>query len=428
MYEADLKSLGSRIVPAWFDEAKFGIFIHWGLFSVPGFAPGGGNISDAFKQDYDRAIVMVPYTEWYENAIKAPDTPSAAFHLKNYGDAPYEAFANPFKEGLVHWNPAEWARLFSQAGAKYVVMVVKHHDGYCLWPSNVKNLHRPGWNTQRDLVGELADAVRAQGLRFGIYYSGGIDWSFNREPLLTLGDFIGSMPGGDYPAYALAQVRELIARYRPSVLWNDISWPTGFSDLLRLFADYYNEVPDGVVNDRWPHAGLFTKLMRFSVVRRLFDRMVKRHIRKKPDTFDGIIPPVVPHSDFRTPEYVRNPRMGNKKWEATRGMSYSFGFNRNDKPADYTPFETLLADFIDGVAHGGNLLLNVGPRADGHIPVEQLERLTKFGDWLRLNGEAIYGTVPHESPDAETEDGLPVRVTRKGDVLNLIVLGTVSDP
>ncbi len=426
MYEANLKSLGSRALPEWYDEAKFGIFIHWGLFSVPGFAPGIGNISDAFKKDYDHAIAMAPYTEWYENAIKVPGTPSAVFHLKNYGSALYEAFTGTFQEGLSHWDPDEWARIFSEAGAKYVVMVTKHHDGYCLWPSNIKNPHHAGWNTQRDLVGELADAVRARGLRFGVYYSGGIDWSFNREPLLTLGNFMGSQPGGDYPTYALAQVRELITRYRPSILWNDISWPTGFGELLRLFADYYTEVPDGVVNDRWPHAGLFMKLMRFSVVRRLFDWMVKRHIRKKPHAFDGIIPPIIPHSDFRTPEYVRNPRMGKKKWEATRGMSYSFGFNRNDMPTDYTPFETLLADFIDGVAHGGNLLLNVGPRADGHIPDEQLERLAKFGDWLRLNGTAVYGTVPSEHPDTETGEGLPVRFTRKGHMLNLIVLGEVS--
>ena len=170
---------------------------------------------------------MTPYTEWYANAIKVTGTPSADFHRATYGDQPYEAFQTPFLDGLKAWDPARWAESFRDAGARYVVMVTKHHDGFCLWPSGVENPRRAGWNSRRDLVGELAASVRAAGMRFGVYYSGGIDWSFNREPLRTMADFMGSTPGGRYPAYAEAQVRELIDRYEPSVLWNDISWPTG---------------------------------------------------------------------------------------------------------------------------------------------------------------------------------------------------------
>ncbi|MEN6543851.1 alpha-L-fucosidase [Parvibaculum sp.] len=428
-YSGDLESLNGRPLPKWYDDAKFGIFIHWGVWAIPGFAPRLGSISDAFKNDYKRAVAMVPYTEWYANAIKVPGTPSAEFHAQTYGNRPYTDFKAPFLEGLKQWDPAEWAETFRNAGAKYVVLVTKHHDGFCLWPSNVRNRHEKDWMTERDVVGELARAVRALGMRFGVYYSGGIDWTFNREPLRTFGDFIGSTPTGDYPAYAKAQVRELIERYEPSVLWNDISWPTGQDELLDLFADYYNAVPEGVVNDRWVHAGLFSKAMHFKMARRLFDYVAQRHIAKNPKAVEGVIPQPIPHSDFRTPEYTRFSTFQKKKWEATRGMSYSFGFNRNDHEEDYASADTLLSDFIDGVSKGGNLLLNVGPRAtDARIPAEQISRLKAFGEWLAENGPAIYGTAPwrrddSDCSDAVTDADIPVRFTRKERTVNVIPLG-----
>ncbi len=419
----DLESLNARPLPDWYDEAKFGVFIHWGMFAIPAFAARLGSISDAFKTDYDRAVAMTPYTEWYANAIKVPGTPSAEFHKATYGDAPYEAFKEPFVEGLAHWDPASWAESFRDAGARYVVLVTKHHDGFCLWPSGVGNPKRAGWFTKRDIAGELASAVRAAGLRFGVYYSGGIDWSFNPEPLRTMADFMGSTPDGPYPDYAEAQVRELIERYEPSVLWNDISWPTGQDAMNRLFADFYNAVPDGVVNDRWVSSSPETNFLRGQDARRAMDERIKERIRKHPETFDGIIPAPVPHSDFRTPEYARFPDIQVKKWEATRGMSHSFGFNRNDAEADYASAQSLVSDFIDGVSKNGNLLLNVGPMANGEIPEPQLARLKAFGAWLRANGSAIYGTRPWDRAEGVTAEGLPVRFTQGRDRLNLIVLG-----
>ncbi len=423
-YAPTADSLNSRPLPAWYDEAKFGIFIHWGLFAIPAFAAKLGSISDAFKTDYDRAVAMTPYTEWYANAIKVAGTPSADFHQQTFGGAPYEDFKQPFVDGLKAWDPAAWAEAFRDSGARYVVLVTKHHDGFCLWPSDVENPHRAGWNSGRDIVGELAAAVRAAGMRFGVYYSGGIDWTFNPEPLKTLADFIGSVPGGAYPAYADAQVRELIDRYEPSVVWNDISWPTRQAPLFRLFADYYNAVDEGVVNDRWTCANAATPFLHLKLVRRLLDGRFKAAMKKNPKAFEGVIPPVVPHSDFRTPEYARFPTIQAKKWEATRGMSHSFGFNRNDQEADYASTETLLGDFIDGAAKNGNLLLNVGPRADGSIPEPQAARLKAFGAWLRAHGEAIYGARPWTRAEGVTADGDPVRFTVTGDRLNLIVLGS----
>jgi alpha-L-fucosidase len=423
-----LADLNARAVPDWYQDAKFGIFIHWGAFAIPGFAPRLGSIGEAFARDYDRAVAMVPYTEWYCNAIKVPGTPSAEFHRAHYGDAPYDDFKPPFEAGLDRWDPAAWAEAFRDAGACYVVLVTKHHDGLCLWPSQVANPHRTGWTTRRDIVGDLAAAVRAAGLRFGVYYSGGIDWTFNRRPLRTLGDFLASTPGGEYPAYAMAQVRELIDRYEPSVLWNDISWPTRAGPLYRLFADYYRAVPDGVVNDRWVAASLQRDALKIPLVRRYVDRKIKAAIaRQGADASKGIIPPEIPHSDFRTPEYTAFTEIQTKKWEATRGMSHSFGFNRNDTEADYASAETLIHDFIDAVSRNGNLLLNVGPRAtDAAIPGEQLGRLRQFGAWLRANGDAIYGTRPWTRSDGETECGQAVRFTAAPGRVNLIFKGPVA--
>jgi alpha-L-fucosidase len=264
-------------------------------------------------------------------------------------------------------------------------------------------------------------------LRFGVYYSGGMDWTFNRRPMMTIADVIGSKPGGAYPEYAEAQLRELIARYQPSVLWNDISWPTAQSRLNALFAEYYQAVPEGVVNDRWVTSGLAGQMVKFAPLRRLLDWGIKRRLRSRPESLEGIIPAPVPHSDFRTPEYARFPEIQTKKWEATRGMSHSFGFNRRDTEDDHAPAETLLSDFLDGVSKNGNLLLNVGPEPGGLLPAPQVRRLRFFGAWLRANGEAVFATRPWIRADSTTSNGLPVRFTHQGGNLYLIILGACPD-
>ena len=303
-YLASVDSLRKHSVPAWFDDAKFGIFIHWGLFSVPGFAPKG-SYADVLRNDYDHAMTRSPYAEDYWNAMRDPGSPTAAYHKEHYGEMLYEGFKAIFEDQLKNGSADRWAETFRRAGAKYVVMVAKYHDGFSLWPTQVRNPHKPDWFSRRDLVGELADATHKRGMKFGIYYSGGVDWTFQTKTVKTLGDYVYMDHGSDYADYADAQVRELITRYKPDILWNDISWPTGEKRLFAMFADYYNTVPDGIVNDRWQTGSLFKKAMGVKPARATFDLLMKQVIKSRPDFLDSIKPPIIPHSDLTTPEYTQ---------------------------------------------------------------------------------------------------------------------------
>ncbi len=420
IYEATRESVQRHPVPTWFDDAKLGVFIHWGVYSVPGYAPRG-----APSAVYSRAgQAASPYAEWYWNSLKLPDSAVRAHHRKTHGDASYESFAADFRKALEGWDPRAWAKSFRDAGARYVVLVTKHHDGFCLWPSAVRHPDpsRRDWNAGRDLVGELAACVRAEGLRFGVYYSGGLDWTFNDRPLRGVADLMAGMPDGEYAGYATAQVRELIERYAPEVLWNDISWPTGRQELFRLVADYYNAVPEGVINDRWMHRTLAVPLLRIGPILWLANLLVRRWMVQE----EGLGSPPAPSVyDYRTPEYSSYAETQSGKWECARGIDKSFAFNRNSRPEDFLSHEELLHDFVDAVSKNGNLLINVGPRGeDARIPELQLERLRWLGDFLRDCGEAIHGSRPWKRAEGETREGVPVRFTTRAGILYATLLGT----
>ncbi len=419
-YQPTKESLNTHPLPDWFHDGKLGIFLHWGLYSIPGFAPKG-KLEDVLKRDYAHAMVKNPYAEDYWNAMRDPTTPTAAFHREHYGERPYEEFRAPFRDALKTWDPDGWATEFRDAGGHYVVLTAKYADGFCLWPTKYKNPFINDWFTERDVVGDLARAVRRQGMRFGAYFSGGLDWSWHKKPQRTLGEYIAGVPGGDFPAYSEHQFRELIDRYELDILWNDITWCHNEPALFRFFADYYNRIPSGVVNDRFSTVEP-TQAAARPVIAKAIDAALRARVEAGGELFSADRP-MPPHADFVTPEWVQFTEIRSKKWEVCRGMAYSWAFNRTETEADHIKPDELVFNFIDAVSKNGNMLLNVGPDGDAKIPPEQLVRLRALGEWIKPNGGAIFGTRPWKRPEAKTADGLPVRITTKGDTLNLIIWG-----
>jgi alpha-L-fucosidase len=215
-------------------------------------------------------------------------------------------------------------------------------------------------------------------MRFGLYYSGGLDWTAKPEPIANVADMFAAVPtDAAYRAYANAQVRELIARYRPSVLWNDIAWPHA-EDLDPLFADYYAAVPDGVVNDRWFAMAPFFEGLREPAARAALNARIRARLES-----GGAMGTGPARGDFRTVEYGLGDIPADRKWEACRGVGLAFGYNSAERPEDFLDGPALVTLYRDVSARGGNLLINVGPRADGSIPEEQAAPLRALGAALR---------------------------------------------
>ena len=406
LYEPTLESVRAHQVPDWFHDAKLGIFIHWGLYSVPAWAPHGGDIGEVFRSgDMSDWFKYNSYAEWYLNTLKFEDGPTRAWHNENYGaNFAYDDFAPGFNSALKRWNPADMASLFSEVNARYVVLTSKHHDGFCLWKSDFPCPRKSGYQTQRDIVGELTNAVREAGLRMGIYYSGGLDWAFNETRIEDIKDVWGTIvETPEFVQYSVAHWKELIDRYQPSLMWNDIGYPQA-ADLGALFAYYYNNVPEGVINDRF----------------------TQRRDRT-PQQGKELISPRGPHHDFVTPEYAQFDDIQPGKWESCRGIGHSFGYNRNEGDEQLLPENELVHMFVDIVSKNGNLLLNVGPMADGSIPENQAERLRTLGRWLDRNGAAIFDTRPWQRAESQTTQGLAVRFTQNGEGLYATLLGTSSE-
>ncbi len=394
-YTADKKSISKHEVPEWFHDAKFGIFIHWGLYSVPAFAVTGIDMVESLeKRGVKEHMKNNPYAEWYLNTLRIPDSATEKFHIETYGkEFSYDDFVPIFNEEIKKWNPEEMVDLFKKARAKYVVLVTKHHDGFTLWPSKFKNPNKDNYCTSRDIVGELTEEVKKKGMKMGFYYSGILDWSFNPNPIKDAKSFLeNGVITPEYTDYANNHWRELIDLYEPMILWNDISYPPN-TDLHELFAYFYNKFPDGVVNDRFSQP--MTKERKFPRIR---------------------------HKDFVTPEYKTFKQIKKQKWEKCRGLGNSFGYNKQEIDDDYLTPEDLIRMFVDTISKNGNLLLNVGPMADGTIPDIQKKCLSEIGKWLEVNGEAIYGTRPWKRAEGKTLDNTDVRYTQKDDLLFAIIL------
>lgn len=400
MFQPTRESVQSHPVPAWFQNAKLGIFIHWGLYSVPAYAPIAGELSEVLVNgDWGRWFANNPYAEWYMNSYQIEGSPTQHYHRQNFGaNFSYFDFAPKFNAAVREWDPDEWAALFQTIGARYVVLTTKHHDGFLLWPSQQPNPYIANYQAERDLVGELTSAVQARGLQMGLYYSGGLDWTFNKQVIQHIADIpkaVPQMPA--YVEYANGHWRELVERYGTVILWNDIAYPAA-TDLNELFAWFYNKVPGGVVNNRFAQ---------------------KFELKDGHQVSDN-------HFDFETPEYTSFSEIRTKKWESCRGIGASFGYNQIEGPEQYQTVEGLVRLLVDIVSKNGNLLLNIGPTAEGKIPELQRERLLGLGEWLRVNGEAIFDTRPWRTAESTTDGGIPVRFTQQGDALYATLLDMPS--
>jgi alpha-L-fucosidase len=216
-------------------------------------------------------------------------------------------------------------------------------------------------------------------------------------------------------------VRELIDRYAPSVLWNDISWPSD-PQLPQLFADYYNAVEEGVINDRWKEPGLPRNAATDALVRAV-GAVVQAAWSSIPERRKHLTFAAPKHYDFRTPEYDVLRTTSAHKWELARGVGHSFGANRYERPEDIISEDELVQMFCDVVAKNGNLLLGIGPRPDGTIADEQQAPLRGLGAWLDVNGEAIYGSRPWVVTESVSGDGTPLRFTKSGEGVYALVMG-----
>lgn len=387
-YLPNEKSLEKRATPAWFNNAKLGIFIHWGLYSVPAWATP--TTTPDKVTDWRAFYKSNPYAEWYLNSLRINESPTQVHHEKIYGkNYNYYNFKDSLMHKTVKWNANSWANLFAKIGAKYVVLTSKHHDGFTLYPSKIVNpfMAKNTINSNRDFVGELANAVRKKGLKYGVYYSGGLDWTFNQDPITNLWpDLFEAMPKSmDYTAYADAQLKELIRTYKPDILWNDINYPKN-GDLLSIFAELFNSNSNAVINERW---GQYQTL-----------------------------------TNFTTPEYEVLDSIAKNKWETCRGLGYSFGYNQIENDTHLLSSTELVQLLIDIVSKNGNLLLNIGPKADGSIPENQLQRLIDLGKWMNIYSEGIYDTHPYKIASLKLSDGTPLRFTQKQNQLYIFLLST----
>lgn len=375
-YAANYHSLAAHRVPQWYNDAKFGIFIHFGVYSVPEFANPGD------------------LAEWYWFHLTHPDNDDGAtlrHHRKTWGEHfEYDQFIPRFK--AEHFDPVSWVRFFEDAGAKYFVLTTKHHDGFANFHTRLSNRNAVMMGPKRDILGSLFAAARTHtNLKCGSYYSVGefFNPSIPRPPFNAYSyapvPYTGYLRTPAYVEFMHAQMRELIDGYDPDILWGDGAFlaPDNIAPYWHdaaTIAYYYNHAQnranpkDVVVNNR----------------------------------FMIISPDGDPWGDFGTPEQYTLKTLEASKWETCQTFAGSWGFNANEPVSSYKTAGDIVRLLVDAVSKNGNLLFNIGPRHDGTISKAMQDRLLGVGAWLRINGEAIYSSHYWKQP----EDG-KVRFTTK---------------
>jgi alpha-L-fucosidase len=399
-FQASWESLEEYRIPRWYKDAKFGIFIHWGIYSVPAF----GN-------------------EWYPRNMYRQGSPEFQHHLERWGPHSkfgYKDFIPLFK--AERFDPDEWADLFVEAGARYVVPVAEHHDGFAMYDCSLSEWCALKMGPKRDIIGELAEAVRKRGLIFGLSSHRAEHWWFFhpgtqfdsdvRDPSWQ-GFYGPAQPEGTQPDQAflddwLARCCELVEKYRPQVFWFDwwIEQPV-FEPYLRRFAAYY------------------------------YNRAVQWGLGVAINYKHRSFPDGVAVLDIERGQLADiRPLL----WQTDTSVSKnSWGYIAHH---EYKKAGEIIHALIDIVSKNGVLLLNIGPKPDGTIPEEEREILKEIGRWLKVNGEAIYGTRPWkvfgegptEVPSGYFTDtkhaaftSQDIRFTRKGDLLYAIALGWPED-
>ncbi|WP_436714476.1 alpha-L-fucosidase [Roseiconus lacunae] len=417
-FQPTWKSLETYEIPQWYKDAKFGIFIHWGVYSVPAFG-----------------------SEWYPRQMYI-DTERRGdnffqHHVEKYGphsEFGYKDFIPKFR--AEHFNPDEWAALFQQAGARYVVPVAEHHDGFPMYDCSFTEWDATEMGPKRDIIAELGTAIRAHGMKLGLSSHRAFNWKyFVRSPNFDNADpkysrlygrpmpFLFKDDAADYKKRFepqdeqfkedwLARTCEIVDKYDPDLVWFDFGITNSqettftanhFSPYLQRFAAYYynqtskQERPLGIVNYKWqafPEGAAVLDLERSKM--------------------DAI----------RVPFWQTDTAISSSSW----------GYTENQK---YKSAGRLVDDLVDIVSKNGCLLLNVGPRADGTIPQKDRDILLSIGEWLRVNGEAIYATnywkTYGEGPTKTTTGHLAehkdqpftardIRFTTKDDALYAILL------
>ena len=393
-FEPNWDSLKAYTVPDWFMDDKFGIFIHWGVYAVPAFG-----------------------SEWYPRHMYIKDSREFAHHQETWGhqsEFGYKDFIPMFK--AENWDPAAWVDLFARAGAKYVVPVAEHHDGFPMYATPYTKWNAAEMGPCRDVVAELAEATRAAGLHFGVSSHRAFNWRYytHAENFDTNDpQFAGiySAPHEqDVPAPAewledwFLRTKELVDRFDPEVLWFDFGWHE------EEFAPYWPQVAAYYYN----HAAANG-----------YDPVLQ---------FKDKFPPETAVFDV---ERGKLPGIREHYWQTDTSVSFrSWCYIDDDQ---FMTVTRVVHDLVDIISKNGNLLLNVGPRPDGTIPDEAAAVLLGVGEWMRVNGEAVYGTRcwhtygegPTEVNTAqfkESEDkpftAADIRFTTKGDALYAICMGT----
>ena len=412
-FRPDWESLTKYEQPQWYKDAKFGIFIHWGVYSVPGAE-----------------------NEWYPRNMYKPKEGAYAFHLKNFGaqdQVGYKDLIPKFK--AEKWDPAAWAHLFKEAGAQYVVPVAEHHDGFSMYDSGVSDWTAVKMGPKRDVIGDLAKAVRAEGLHFGLsshraehdfFFDGGreirsdvndpknaslygpahawVQGSSDNHELINDWTYVSPAWTADW----LARATELVEKYKPEIVYYDwwIGQPNFRPRVAEFAAFYYN----------FAAAHGYTGVIDFKD----YSLDWKAGVR---DFERGQLASIEP-----------------EHWQTDTSISkLSWGYIEHDQ---YQGPNFLVHQLIDIVSKNGNLLLNIGPKPDGTIPDEIQASLKEMGVWLKVNGESIYGTTPWkvygEGPtqvvggafhdqDTKPYTSQDFRFTRKGNVLYAIGMGCPAD-